>query len=431
MSYKYHGNWCGPGWSDGEYQNSVRGFAPAIDEFDETCRQHDFAFADGQALNDADMTFIHANLGKNAKRTAAAMAVYARNKLTPSPITPNMTTQKKNNKNNLRGSNNGNKRTMQNNTTRKGNDVFRNAPVSISSRRTGAAPTISTTKSGIVVSHRTFLSPVSNDINFTVTQFSTNPALGTTFPWLSKIAARYDKYRFRKLRFEYRSVCPTSTSGVCMMSFDYDASDEAPTSKLVQAQTIPNAENNIWMNNDLNVPCDSTWRYTRQGTIPATDVKTYDLGTMWLSTIYGNGVIGGELYVEYVVELDKPTEPAALAMTSTATGPLVASPLYSSGTIPPVDTGKALPFKVTSSTILTCLVPGTYFLTYTILGSTITGFIAPSCTGTLTTLFNTVTTTQATKGLKIVCNKDDTLNFSSIITAATVTSGRLDITEYF
>ena len=76
---RYHGNWCGPGWSDGAEQTSVRGFAPAVDEFDETCRQHDFAMYDSGG-NDplADVEFFLKNQGKGFKRDTAAWLVAGR-----------------------------------------------------------------------------------------------------------------------------------------------------------------------------------------------------------------------------------------------------------------------------------------------------------------------------------------------------------------
>jgi len=71
----YHGNWCGPGWSNGAYQPSVRGTMPAVDEFDETCRQHDFAYADNHNLRGADLLFARENLGRGLVRSLAAVGV--------------------------------------------------------------------------------------------------------------------------------------------------------------------------------------------------------------------------------------------------------------------------------------------------------------------------------------------------------------------
>lgn len=87
---KYHGNWCGPGWSAGKFQDSVDEDYPAIDEFDETCKTHDRAYARGEDLKAADMAFYEANVGKGIKRTAAAYAVGLQGKLRSLPEKNNM-----------------------------------------------------------------------------------------------------------------------------------------------------------------------------------------------------------------------------------------------------------------------------------------------------------------------------------------------------
>lgn len=57
-----------------------------------------------------------------------------------------------------------------------------------------------------------------------------NPADGATFPWLSGVARKYEKYRFRKLKFTMVPHAPTTASGTLGMYVDYDPSDvPAPT----------------------------------------------------------------------------------------------------------------------------------------------------------------------------------------------------------
>lgn len=77
LSFKYHGLYCGPGWSDGKYQSSVCGYAPAVDEFDQTCKEHDCLYASGADLKDADESFYRRNIGGGIKRTVAALGVGA------------------------------------------------------------------------------------------------------------------------------------------------------------------------------------------------------------------------------------------------------------------------------------------------------------------------------------------------------------------
>lgn len=54
-NFKYHGNYCGPGWSEGKYQESVEGTRTPVDKLDQLCKEHDSAYARGEDLFQADL----------------------------------------------------------------------------------------------------------------------------------------------------------------------------------------------------------------------------------------------------------------------------------------------------------------------------------------------------------------------------------------
>jgi len=83
--FRYHGNYVGPGWSAGKYQRSVRrSRVPAVDEFDQTAKEHDAAYATpGADLKGADYKFYRRNIGQGLKRSAAAIAVGLQGTLRP------------------------------------------------------------------------------------------------------------------------------------------------------------------------------------------------------------------------------------------------------------------------------------------------------------------------------------------------------------
>jgi len=83
----YHGNYVGPGWSAGKYQDSVSySKVQPIDDFDRTAMVHDAAYARGKHLAKADARFYNDNIGKGIKRSLAALAVGAQGKLRESGI---------------------------------------------------------------------------------------------------------------------------------------------------------------------------------------------------------------------------------------------------------------------------------------------------------------------------------------------------------
>jgi hypothetical protein len=164
-----------------------------------------------------------------------------------------------------------------------------------------------------------FIMDVNGSTSFSVgANLAINPGQALTFPWLSTIAARYEKYRFRRLRFYYKPMVTQFTSnyntGKVMMNCDYDASDPAPNSKQQVEDSDPHVDGMPYQSfsfvldpREMN-GMSSDAHYVRPAGLPGgTDIKTYDVGNLFLSTI-GQGASGaiGELRVEYDVELSVP-----------------------------------------------------------------------------------------------------------------------------
>nr|WPR18228.1 MAG: capsid protein [Chemarfal virus 46] len=57
MSFKLHGNYCGPGWSAGKWQESVSAGPRPVDAVDWACARHDAAYAQGKDRYHADLRF--------------------------------------------------------------------------------------------------------------------------------------------------------------------------------------------------------------------------------------------------------------------------------------------------------------------------------------------------------------------------------------
>ena len=415
----FRNNFCGPYWSDGKFQQSVSDpKLPSVSEFDETCRVHDIAIArsdTNKQLRAADKHFYDSNVGRGLVRTTAAYLVKY--------VNPIMTNKPKTSKS-LRGSQSG----ANTGAPMRKNDAVRAAPVALATRRTGTAARVKTTSTGVTVTHRSFLQPVNNSLNYTVLAIPCNPGLAGSFPWLAKLARRYEQYRFKKLRYEFRSVAASSTSGVVMMSFDYDPADAAPTTKSEQAQTVPNTETNVWMNNDLTIPVDSEWKYVRAGTLGANlDIKTYDMGNLWLSSSYGNNVTGGELYVEYSVEFRRPTDGPEVCGTFSTTTTLIIQPVSSLGN---VTTGTAFPFVRKDDNTFTVVAGGEYIITLRAIGTVMTSAApAPTIISGGTTaavqLLTTAVGASATLSMsKVRVDTGDEIVYANAGTASTITSTR-------
>lgn len=417
LTYNYHGQYCGPGWSDGEYQSSVCGETPPIDEFDQSCQVHDCAYYLGGDLTAADLSFAKQNIFKGTARTVAGVLVGAQG------IMRAMTNMKTKN---LRGANGGKQQ-----KTKTANDNTRTAaPVAISTRKTAMQPKFKTKGKSVIISHRSLLRSITSSSSYSVFAVPCNPALAQSFPWLSKVAARYDEYRFLKLKYEFRSVCATSTAGVAMMSFDYDATDEAPPTKQAQSQIVPSTEDNLWKNNVLSVPGDGKFRFTRQGSVSNTDLKTMDYGNLFFSTIYGPNSVVGELYVEFEVELRKPTYRAPTSCTLVGPTTSTLTPFLNPQTsVGATISGTSQPIEVVDGTTIKFTVTGEFLVVFTVLTTAMTALSLPTTTASREVLVNGTINSSGSRGViifKTRASVGDTHNFASSITA----SGTVVCTAY-
>jgi hypothetical protein len=167
-----------------------------------------------------------------------------------------------------------------------------------------------------------YIADISSTTSFTNTQFPLNPGQVGTFPWLSKIAANWEKYRFNKIEFYYKpeasAYATAGQTGKVILSFDYDAADAAPTSKTMCEDTDPHVDcmpyEECFLALDTAYINDTnTGKFVRPGGVPgATDIRLYDGGNLNVST-YGtaSGGVCGEIRVRYSVTLEKPVlEPA-------------------------------------------------------------------------------------------------------------------------
>jgi hypothetical protein len=160
---------------------------------------------------------------------------------------------------------------------------------------------------------------VSNSTGFSVVnQYACNPGQAATFPWLAKKALLYEKYEFKSLDFIYKpevtQFASLGTTGKVILSFDYDASDPAPSSKQNAEDTDPSADGMPYEEICLTLKPremhkNSDAKFVRPGSLPGgSDIKTYDCGNFFVSIsgIEANSGTLGELWVRYNCVLSVP-----------------------------------------------------------------------------------------------------------------------------
>jgi hypothetical protein len=328
MSFAYHGNWCGPGWSDGRRVQSTTGFAPSIDEFDETCRQHDFALSGGRGDLDADLEFARLNFGRGEKRTLAAVAVLSRalvdqmfadNKHQPPKSLGTMT------KPALRGT-----ASKQKNASNNNRQVA--APVAIGSVMRAVKTQHIQTKNGAILRGSDFLSTVEGN---GVTTFGVgksallSPAyMLSTF--LGNMARSFEKYRWKRLRVHYVPKVATTANGQIVMCSSHSVSEPCLQGEsgtfLQRAMSQGNAAMGpLWMENFIDIECSQQWYMVDPATTSDPDDAIAEELQVYTQTSVSGQV--GYLYIEYEVEFSQLTYQPHASNIPIPTGPGVRATL--------------------------------------------------------------------------------------------------------
>lgn len=148
-----------------------------------------------------------------------------------------------------------------------------------------------------------------------VANYAINPALSTTFPWLSGVAQHYESYTIENLVVRYKNLKGTDADGNVIISYDPDTLDGGPASAIQQTQSCAYIDGAVWRIFEMRVPCRRERLYTRTGPVVGGDLKTYDAGRIWISAEgCADTSTHGYLELEYDVVLhDKQSQTAGSA----------------------------------------------------------------------------------------------------------------------
>jgi hypothetical protein len=169
-----------------------------------------------------------------------------------------------------------------------------------------------------------------------------------------------------------------------MLIPDYDAADSAPISEQIASAYEDVSEDVPWK----DIKCtlrpaamhpDGPKKYIRlSGLASNLDIKTYDVGNLFVGTTDGTAVPWGKLWVEYDVTLYTPQLPSAGSLTSSFQSYLSAAPTSANlvGATPTLVSGSAALYTIAGS-IITFLASGSYFVIYDAVGTSVTNTASP------------------------------------------------------
>jgi len=341
-------------------------------------------------------------------------------------------------------------------------EVSRNSIVT-RARTSPDIPMMHNNGQSVVVRHKDYLGPVLSSTTFNVVStYPINPGRLETFPWLSNIARRFQEYSFKGIVFHYvptsGSISSTQALGSVMIQTTYRATDSPPSSKTEMLNEYWAAEGAPYDTFCHPIECDPkenpfNVQYVRSADVPSTESKLmYDLGTTYVATAGQStgGIVLGDLWVTYEVELKKPlitsdVTTSAIVAGRGWTGAALTSSNFFSGTLNYTD--GSLPVTFAGRTII--LPTGTFgmfYITMT-LGSNagFGGALDWSAGATLTNCTLATFNTNPTTGLQVTGSKstsstaelnmfytiavrkiDNQTTASIALPSATITSGVVD-----
>lgn len=302
-----------------------------------------------------------------------------------------------------------------------------------STGQSSRAPIITMTRDKCRIRHRELVASVTGSAAFTTgITLPINPGLANSFPWLSVTAPAWEQYDFIALKYCYYTRTGSNTPGSVMMYVDYDAADAAPASEQIASSYEGVAEDAPWKDimcvaRRQSMIASQKHHYVRSGALaPNLDIKTYDVGTFFLSTVDGTAVPWGKLWVEYDVEFTLPQLPPTGTPFSLSGGRTTGGGTRTAanpfGTVPVVDPA-ASGVAMSNSSVLTFANAGDYLVSTTYTGTVITALGAPVLVGTA--ILGSLSVFDG-GGLNAVCtyivraDQGGTMAFS--LTATTVTA---------
>lgn len=156
---------------------------------------------------------------------------------------------------------------------------------------------------------------------FGLTRFRVNPRNESLFPRLSAIASRYEKYKFDRLQFVYRSSAVTTDPGTTYMYADPDVNDATATTKLEVLNHRNCARGKVYTDISLEIDKKDLDRILFCAADDAAgDDRLTDILAFFIGSTTGTAKQVGELEVNYRVTLISPTIDAGDLLSSLMLG---------------------------------------------------------------------------------------------------------------
>lgn len=148
--------------------------------------------------------------------------------------------------------------------------------------------------------------------------YDVNPGNGILFPWLSRVAANYEKYRFEKLEFEIVPRNPSTVSGAVYAAVDYDWDDNVATSVQQLMSNHGAVSSDVWRQFTLTVDVakmnqDVPYRYVESVARTVNSQRMMYGGFLMVAIAGSATLLTFDLFVRYTVRFTLPALHATLS----------------------------------------------------------------------------------------------------------------------
>lgn len=234
-------------------------------------------------------------------------------------------------------------------------------------------PTMRSNGRNMTITHtERFYGVTTTATTFEIHSFKLNPGLAAMFPWLSDVANRYEKYKFRSVVFRYVSQA-AAAAGTVSMAFDFDPNDDPPAT-MEEANTFHDyVTTSIWATRpvDLRIDLANGDRLPQKDTRPGMpgvdlDLNVYDVGTLHIMTQGAASGLVGYVEVAYTVDLFIHQVQAGVGGESVSSSGLDATHLVGNAS---ADAQAYLPVDFTSTAAMTFVQPFEGIVSYRITGT--------------------------------------------------------------
>lgn len=197
------------------------------------------------------------------------------------------------------------------------------APVAASTIVRNGGPRIVGGNGKLCIKHREYFTDVTSAVTaLDLTQVQINPGLpvgvyGTApqqdfspFTWANPVANNFERYRIKRMSFEYEPACATTQVGTLALYIDYDPTDPIETTKPAVLNMAQCVHGPLWTRFVVpyNHPQATKWLLTRKASlVTGGSYVDFDGGTLNIIVMdAAASPLYGRLYIDYEIELDIP-----------------------------------------------------------------------------------------------------------------------------